>query len=84
MLLEGRAHFYVYPTTGTKKWDTCAPEALLAEAGGVLTNTFGTPLSYNAEDDFVNRKGVLAALEPKRHSWAVSVIPEEVKTSLMS
>jgi 3'(2'), 5'-bisphosphate nucleotidase len=84
MLLEGRAHYYVYPTAGTKKWDTCAPEALLAEAGGVLTDALGTSLAYSADVDVVNRKGVLAALEPKKHSWAVSVVPEEVKTSLQS
>ena len=82
MLLEGRAHFYVYATAGTKKWDTCAPEALLNEAGGVLTDVFGAPLPYDAEADFVNRKGIIAALDRKKHSWAIQCVPSEVKSSL--
>eukprot|EP00475_Leptophrys_vorax_P014905 TRINITY_DN21169_c0_g1_i2.p1 TRINITY_DN21169_c0_g1~~TRINITY_DN21169_c0_g1_i2.p1 ORF type:complete len:285 (-),score=73.88 TRINITY_DN21169_c0_g1_i2:42-863(-) len=33
MLLQGVADAYIHPTLGTKKWDTCAPEAVLIAAG---------------------------------------------------
>ena len=34
LLLEGRATAYVFASPGCKKWDTCAPEALLHAVGG--------------------------------------------------
>ena len=35
---------------GTSQWDTCAPEAILREAGGRITDMFGKPLEYNVAD----------------------------------
>ena len=34
LVLEGAADAYVYPSTGTKKWDTCAGDAIIRAAGG--------------------------------------------------
>ena len=34
LLIEGKAHAYVFPSPGCKKWDTCAPEAILHALGG--------------------------------------------------
>jgi 3'-phosphoadenosine 5'-phosphosulfate (PAPS) 3'-phosphatase len=39
--LEGQADVFLLLRGGTKKWDTCAGAALLAEAGGVLTDSGG-------------------------------------------
>ena len=36
-VIEGDAHAYVFASPGTKKWDTCAPEAILVAMGGALT-----------------------------------------------
>jgi 3'(2'), 5'-bisphosphate nucleotidase len=44
-VMEGEAHVYV-GTGGTKKWDTCAPAALLRCVGGRLTDVAGNPLRY--------------------------------------
>lgn len=33
-LVEGRASAYVFASLGCKKWDTCAPEAILTAVGG--------------------------------------------------
>lgn len=33
-LLEGKASAYVFASPGCKKWDTCAPEAILRAVGG--------------------------------------------------
>lgn len=35
-LVEGRASAYVFASPGCKKWDTCAPEALLTAVGGTV------------------------------------------------
>jgi 3'(2'), 5'-bisphosphate nucleotidase len=45
----GERDLYVNPSSKTSSWDTCAPEALLAEAGGRLTDIQGAPLRYDAE-----------------------------------
>ena len=33
-----------------KEWDTCAPEAILRAAGGLVTDCVGAPLRYNKAD----------------------------------
>jgi 3'(2'), 5'-bisphosphate nucleotidase len=43
----GEAELYVHPRTGTKLWDTCAPHAVLAAAGGLITDLWGRPLRYD-------------------------------------
>ena len=43
---EKAPHALVFPGSGTKKWDTCAPEAVLRAVGGVLTDAVGKPLEY--------------------------------------
>lgn len=45
----GEAELYVHPRTGTKLWDTCAPHAVLAAAGGVMTDLWGRPLRYDPQ-----------------------------------
>ena len=37
LLIEGKAHAYVFPSPGCKKWDTCAPEAILHSLGGKVS-----------------------------------------------
>jgi len=46
LLMEGRAHAYVFASRGCKKWDTCAPEAVLTAIGGKLTDMNGEPYKY--------------------------------------
>ena len=41
-------------------WDTCAPEAILREAGGSYTDTAGAPFIYNGAD-ITHRRGSVAA-----------------------
>ena len=45
------------PSNGA--WDTCAPEAILARAGGRLTDMFGAPLDYTGE--LARRRGLVAS-----------------------
>lgn len=46
---EGRSDLYVHPVPYLKEWDTCAPELVLREAGGEVTDCLGRPLTYGKE-----------------------------------
>lgn len=60
LIVERQCDLYVHLSPRTKHWDTCAPEAILREAGGLLTDLWGEPLRYNTED-VQNRNGLVAA-----------------------
>jgi 3'(2'), 5'-bisphosphate nucleotidase len=60
LLVERQADLYIHLSGKTKQWDTCAPEAVLAEAGGRLTDLWGDPLVYNTPDVY-NRRGLVAS-----------------------
>jgi 3'(2'), 5'-bisphosphate nucleotidase len=60
LIAERQCDLYVHLSPRTKHWDTCAPEAILVEAGGRLTDLWGEPLRYNTED-VQNRNGLVAA-----------------------
>ena len=46
-LILGQADIYFHPSNRVKLWDTAAPQVLLEEAGGVLTDFAGEPLHYD-------------------------------------
>jgi 3'(2'), 5'-bisphosphate nucleotidase len=75
LIARGQAEFYVHPNPGTKEWDTCAPDIIVREAGGRMTDCWNRPLRYNREN-VRNRFGVLAS-NGARHA-AVSDILAEV------
>jgi 3'(2'), 5'-bisphosphate nucleotidase len=60
LIVEQQCDLYVHLSPRTKQWDTCAPEVILHEAGGRLTDLFGHPLRYNAPE-IRNRNGILAS-----------------------
>jgi 3'(2'), 5'-bisphosphate nucleotidase len=60
LIVERQCDVYVHLSPRTKQWDTCAPEAILSEAGGCLTDLFGHPLTYNAPE-VQNRNGIVAS-----------------------
>jgi len=69
LIAEGEADLYLHPAPGTKEWDTCAPEAILAGAGGRMTDCWGRPLVYNAKD--VRRRFGLVASNGLCHALIV-------------
>ncbi|XP_047505444.1 3'(2'),5'-bisphosphate nucleotidase 1 isoform X1 [Pieris napi] len=81
-LLEGKASIYVFASPGCKKWDTCAPEAVLNAAGGKLTDVLGNFYKYGASESRPNKTGVLAAVNDELHNYAVQRIPQELKDKL--
>jgi 3'(2'), 5'-bisphosphate nucleotidase len=59
-ICEGIAHLYLVLGAGTSQWDTCAPEAILHEAGGRMTDMAGNPLRYNVAEPR-NLRGLVAS-----------------------
>src|SRR5688500_2033629 len=47
LLVEEQCDLYIHLSGRTKQWDTCAPQLVLTEAGGRMTDLFGRPLNYN-------------------------------------
>jgi 3'(2'), 5'-bisphosphate nucleotidase len=60
LLIEQQCDVYIHLSPRTKQWDTCAPQLILTEAGGRLTDLFGRPLNYNVRD-VNNRNGLVAS-----------------------
>ncbi|XP_077966954.1 3'(2'),5'-bisphosphate nucleotidase 1-like isoform X2 [Styela clava] len=79
-LIEGKAHAYVFASPGCKKWDTCAPEAILHALGGKLTDVHGNTLHYQADVKVQNTAGVIAACSD--HDWYIKKVPQSVKDVL--
>lgn len=48
----GKADLYIHPSKKNGKWDTCASEIILTEAGGIVTDINGKRLNYAQESDF--------------------------------
>ena len=46
LIARGERDLYVNPESHASLWDTCAPEVILAEAGGRTTDLAGLPLDY--------------------------------------
>jgi 3'(2'), 5'-bisphosphate nucleotidase len=59
LIVERQCDLYITLSSRTHQWDTCAPEAILNEAGGRLTDLWGEPVNYNGEDTR-NHNGVAA------------------------
>jgi 3'(2'), 5'-bisphosphate nucleotidase len=59
-LCEGRAHLYIHTGGRTRLWDTCAPEAILKEAGGRITDISNEPLQYRGRE-LCNTNGLIAS-----------------------
>lgn len=51
---------YIHLSSRSKAWDTCAPQVILEEAGGRMTDLFGGDLRYDLHD-LQNHNGILAS-----------------------
>lgn len=49
-VLLGRADMFFNPRPGTKRWDSCAPEAILIAAGYSVSDSLGNQIVYGGED----------------------------------
>jgi 3'(2'), 5'-bisphosphate nucleotidase len=60
LIAERESDLYIHLSPRTKTWDTCAPEIILTEAGGRLTDLWGNEYRYDL-DDVRNHGGVIAS-----------------------
>ena len=60
LIAEGSRDLYVYPGSQTKIWDSCGPEAILAAAGGTMTDSDGKVLCYT-NPTLHNPRGLVAS-----------------------
>ncbi|HZS39177.1 MAG TPA: 3'(2'),5'-bisphosphate nucleotidase CysQ [Polyangia bacterium] len=60
LIARGVRDLYVNPASHSKLWDACAPEAILAEAGGRLTDVHGELLGYRGRE-LGNVRGLIAS-----------------------
>jgi 3'(2'), 5'-bisphosphate nucleotidase len=58
-IVEDVRDLYVHPVPYLKEWDTCAPEVVVREAGGWVSDCRGEPLVYNKPRP-VQPHGILA------------------------
>jgi len=59
-IAEGKADCYITLSDKTSQWDICAPQIILEEAGGRVTDTKGKSFVYNRKD-IKNLNGILAS-----------------------
>jgi 3'(2'), 5'-bisphosphate nucleotidase len=50
LIAEDERDLYIHPVPYLKEWDTCAPEILIRETGGSVSDCHGEPLRYNKPD----------------------------------
>lgn len=60
IVARGEAEVYLSPTTKTKYWDSCAPQALVEAAGGTLSGLDGQPIDYRQRGGLHHPAGLLA------------------------
>lgn len=82
MLLEGVAHAYIYASTGCKRWDCCAVEALINTIGGRVTGIDGWEYSYAADVKPMNYRGLIVTPVAAWHDGYVSRMPLQIVKKL--
>ena len=66
-VLSGAADLYLH-VTKIKKWDICAPNALLSAVGGTMTTLDGKGISYSGAGGVANDGGLLATRDMEGHT----------------
>ncbi len=76
VLATGRGEAYFTLTGKTSQWDTAAPEIVLREAGGELTDIYGERYTYNREE-IKNSNGIVAT-NGKLHEHITNTIANHI------
>lgn len=58
LIASGEGEIYVVSSGNTSEWDTCAPDIIIHEAGGFMTDMKGEKLVYNKKS-FKNKNGLV-------------------------
>lgn len=68
LLTMGEADLYLHPSNRSSRWDSCAPQAVIEAADGVLVDFAGEPYEYTGRA-LVNERGLVAC---HRETWALA------------
>lgn len=60
LMVTGKAETHVMTNTKASKWDTCAPQIILEEAGGIMTDMDSNPLNYLQKESSWGRLFVMS------------------------
>jgi len=71
-IAEGEAELNINPSDKTWEWDICAPEIILQEAGGIMTDLEGKRFAYNKKDPR-NHKGYVVS-NGMRHGEIIKIV----------
>ncbi|MER3430125.1 MAG: 3'(2'),5'-bisphosphate nucleotidase CysQ [Blastocatellia bacterium] len=72
LIAEQETDLYIHLSPRTKSWDTCAPEIILTEAGGKLTDLWGGQYRYDLSD--VQNHGGIVASNQVIHARVVELL----------
>lgn len=75
-VIFGEAECYLYPREGTKRWDTCAGEAIIKSLGGQMTDVFNRNYDYSLSSSVENNRGIVVTLV--NHDFYIKNITEDV------
>jgi 3'(2'), 5'-bisphosphate nucleotidase len=70
LIAERMCDLYIHLSPRTKLWDTCAPQVIIEEAGGRLTDLFGEEFRYDIED--LQNHGGICATNGAAHEETIS------------
>jgi 3'(2'), 5'-bisphosphate nucleotidase len=68
LLAMGEADLYLHPSNRSSRWDSCAPQAVIEAAGGVLVDFAGNAYGYEGRE-ITNGRGLVAC---HRNTWAMA------------
>ena len=72
LIAEDRADLFFNLTNKMGLWDSCAPQIILEEAGGKITNTLGQNINYNQK--LTKNKNGLVASNKILHNETINII----------
>jgi 3'(2'), 5'-bisphosphate nucleotidase len=69
LVAEAVCDLYIHLSPRTKFWDTCGPQVILEEAGGILSDLFGERIRYGIAD--VQNYGGIVATNGAAHAIVI-------------
>ncbi len=75
LIARGDCEVYVHPSSRVNLWDSCGPAAILAAAGGKMTDMRGETLNYSGID--VRHRHGLLATHGRLHEKVVETLASE-------
>lgn len=74
LIAEQTCDLYIHLSHRTKFWDTCAPQIILEEAGGKVTDLFGNEFRYDLES-VLNLNGIVASNGIAHYQTLAHLVP---------